>query len=170
MEPGDSTPDPDSNRLPELPPPPPLPYRAILPEQSVGWISVASYAGAGQWHAANKLLARRGIIAQMKVADGPDGGFDLLVLQTEAEWARDLLSGGSTPKDPGDCPTYGFPISAFPKLNPEPSSAIKAVPVSDRGLTDHQKATYTIWIVILWIVLAAVVLIVILVTSLLPNF
>ena len=157
----ESSPDPDANHLP---------YRVISPQETIAWISIGSYAGAAQWHAAKKILSQHGILAQMKSTDDSGGGFDLMVLQTEAEWARDLLSRGSAIQNSSERPTYGFPVYNVSEPNPQQPIAMRAEPISKPDLTDHQKTTYTIWIVALWVLFAVVVLITILFTVLSREF
>jgi hypothetical protein len=188
MESGETETGSDTNRLqphravpPPLPgatasPPPiqssPLPYRSAPPK--VGWTVVGSYRGPSEWHAANRVLSRNGIFAQMRTSAGDEHGYDLLVIQTEEQWARDLLNRGKTADDQAERPTRGFPVydpaptqpdratsSQISKsLTIEPSTSrahIPAMPVSYE-LSDRQKANYTVWIILLWLLMGVVVL------------
>ena len=89
----------------------------------------------------------------MRTADGDNAGVELLVMYTEAEWARDLLARGD--EGPSDAPTGGFPLHDA-KVTPISQDLIRAVPVQG-GLTDAQKATYSGLIIVLWVILAAIV-------------
>jgi hypothetical protein len=164
--------------------PPPLPPTAQLPESrssplsyratppNAGWTLVRSYPSAGKWHAANKLLSTHGIIAQMRVVDGEPGGYELLVIQTEAEWAADLLARDKTADEEMETPTRGFPVyDSTPPGSEEKTSGrisesmpaaipqrhIPAIPV-EIGLSDRQKATYEMWIILLWILMGVIIL------------
>jgi hypothetical protein len=89
----------------------------------------------------------------MRTADGDNASVDLLVMQTEAEWARDLLARGD--EGPSDGPTGGFPLHDR-IVAPVSQEHVRAMPVQ-RGLTESQKANYSAAIIILWIVFAVIV-------------
>ena len=103
------------------------------PNRLIGWTLVNSYRTAGQWHSANRALSRHGIFAQMRTAAGDETGYDLLVDQTEAQRARDLLGRDKMPENRMDQPP-------------------------NRGLSDRQQSTYAVWIILLWILMGMVVL------------
>jgi hypothetical protein len=88
----------------------------------------------------------------MRTADGDNAGVDLLVMHTEAEWARDLLARGD--EGPSDGPTGGFPLHDG-TVTPVSQQQIRAEPVQ-RGLTESQRANYSAAIIVLWIVLAVI--------------
>jgi len=129
--------------------PPPLP----IPAAVGGWIVVGSFPSPAEWHSARKALARHGIAAQMRTADGDNAGVDLLVMHTEAAWARDLLARGD--EGPSDAPTGGFPLHDA-TITPVSPEHIRAMPVQS-GLTDSQRANYSAAIIVLWMVLAVIV-------------
>jgi hypothetical protein len=89
----------------------------------------------------------------MRTGDGDNAGVDLLVMHTEAEWARDLLARGD--EGPSDGPTGGFPLHDR-TVTPASPEHIPAMPVQS-GLTDAQKANYSAMIIVLWIILAIIV-------------
>lgn len=167
MDPGGANFDPSANR--PVGKPPPLPFAAPLAYQTasttgaVGWAFAATFANANHWHAANKILSRHGIVAMMRPVEGDAVGFDLLVLQTEVEWARDLLARGHIDLEPARQLIRGFPVypANSPPPAPEPAS-IRAIPAAQRGLSLQQRTNYTSLIVIFWIVLLVVLLITIL--------
>lgn len=89
----------------------------------------------------------------MRMCEGPEGGVDLLVLQTEAEWARDLIARGGS--QPLDRPTGGFPIGDA-MIAPAVQEVVRAIPADEPTLTDSQKTRYSALILILWVVIAIV--------------
>jgi hypothetical protein len=172
MDSGGANVDPTANRPAAKPPPLPpaasLAYRTA-PTESVGWAVAATFANANHWHAANKILSRRGIIAMMRPIEGDAVGFDLLVLQTEVEWARDLLSRHQDAEAEVQL-TRGFPVYPIdsPQTASEPSS-IRAIPADQRGLSLQQRSRYTVFIIVLWVVLLIVLLITVMGTIYLFN-
>jgi len=148
MEPDQSATDGDPNQPRSVPPSLPVASPAG------GWVVVASFPSVSAWHSANKALSRRGIAAQMRMADGNNPGVDLLVMYTEAEWARDLLARGD--EGPSDAPTGGFPLHDA-KVTPASQQYLRPIPVQGLGLTDAQNARYSALIVVLWVILAAIV-------------
>jgi hypothetical protein len=151
-----------------VPPPLPAPLSYRTPSPTAGWTVVGSYRSANQRHSANKALSRHGIVAQMRTAAGDEAGFDLLVVQTEAEWARDLLSRARMAGEQLEPPTHGFPVydPAPIQTNEKTSgrtsesmSTMPAMPVN-HVLSERQQTTYTIWIILLWILMGVVVLVI----------
>jgi hypothetical protein len=152
--------------------PPDIPYRSASPP--VRWTRVATYASAGQWHAANRVLSHQGISARMATAPGDAIGYDLLVIETEAEWARDLLGRDKNLLAPPQTPTYGFPVCppADTPTDPitssqtpasaasEPAAALRPIPAVPvrRGLSDRQQAAYTAWIIVLCLLAGLLIL------------
>jgi hypothetical protein len=65
------------------------------PESAEPWVLICTYHSSAEWHAAATLLEHGGIPARMPDEPTSDGTFDLLVLHTEAELARELLSSPS---------------------------------------------------------------------------
>ncbi len=149
MEPDESTTGSEPTRPRSVPPPLPI------PSQAVGWIVVGSFRSHSQWHSAKKVLSRHGIVAQMRTGDGDNAGVDLLVMHTEAEWARDLLTRGD--EGPSDGPTGGFPLHEG-AVTPVSQKHVRAMPVQ-AGLTDAQQANYSAAIIVLWIVLAVILVV-----------
>jgi hypothetical protein len=90
----------------------------------------------------------------MRTGDGDNPGVDLLVMHTEAEWARDLLARGD--EGPSDGPTAGLPLHDGTVM-PVSQDHIRAMPVQG-GLTDAQQANYSAAIIVLWIILAVIVI------------
>jgi hypothetical protein len=115
---------------------------------------VGSFRSASQWHSARKVLSRHGIAAQMRTPDGDNAGVDLLVMHTEAEWARDLLARSD--EGPSGGPTRGFPVYQT-TITPQSPEHLRAAPVQ-AGLTEAQKANYSAAIIVLWIILAVIVI------------
>jgi len=146
MEPDESTNGRDPNRPRSVPPLPPIPPPAA------GWIVVGSFRTHARWHSAKKVLSRHGIAAQMRTGDGDNAGVDLLVMHTEAEWARDLLARGDEGSSNG--PTGGFPLHDG-TVTPVSHDHIRAMPVQG-GLTESQRANYSAAIIVLWIILAVI--------------
>jgi len=159
MEPDGSETERDPNLPRPVPPPlPPLPavsYFAASPEERAGWVIVWSCKSVSEWHSANKIISRHGIIARMQMSQGESSDVDLLVLQTEVEWARDLLSKGL--EAVADQPTGGFPL--FDTIVPTTSSEyVRAIPAQVLGLTEARKVRYTFLILALWIVVTIILL------------
>ena len=151
MEPGESTTG--SDPIPSRSVPPPLPIPAQPQAQAGGWVVVGSFPGVSQWHSARKALERHGIASRMRTADGDNTGVDMLVMCTEAEWARDLLARGD--EGPSDAPTGGFPLHDG-TVTPVSREHRRAIPVQ-AGLSDSQRANYSAAIIVLWIILAVIV-------------
>jgi hypothetical protein len=148
MEPDESTTGSNPNRPRSVPPPLPIPVHAG------GWIVVGTFPSHAQWHSARKALSRHGIAVQMQTADGDNAGVDLLVMHTEAEWARDLLARGD--EGPADGPTGGFPLHDG-TVTPVSQDYVRAMPVQ-AGLTESQRANYSAAIIVLWIILAVILI------------
>ena len=60
-------------------------------ESAEPWVIICTYHSVGEWHTAATILEHRDIPARMPDEPTSDGTFDLLVLRTEAEVARELL-------------------------------------------------------------------------------
>jgi hypothetical protein len=130
--------------------PPPLPVQP----QITGWVTVATFPSHAQWHSARTVLSRHGIAAQMRTLDGDSTGVELLVMHTEAEWARDLLATGD--EGPSDQATGGFPLHEA-VITPSSPDQLRAIPVQTR-LSESQQANYSAVLVVLWILLAVIVI------------
>ena len=126
MEPGESLTGSNPDRPRSVPPPQPI------PSPTGGWIVVGSFPSHAQWHSARKALSRHGIAAQMRTGDGDNAGVDLLVMHTEAEWARDLLARGD--EGPSDGRPVGLPLHDR-TVTPVSQDHVRAMPVQG-GLTD----------------------------------
>jgi hypothetical protein len=99
--------------------------------QIAGWTSVASFGTASVWHQARDLLTQQRIVCRM-VADPTstrkdDQRIELLVMASEAEWARDVLQRGipelaGTAIPPGGYPLIqpGIPLAARDSSVPPP--------------------------------------------------
>jgi hypothetical protein len=141
-------------------------YRGAGPAFS--WAVVETFATVGQWHAAKGILAKNGIAGQMRSTDDPDGGYDLLVLETELEWARELLASGG---ESFEKMTHGFPINpdtprgGMKGAQESESSrwnAMSGLPVESEDLTPDQQLQYNTIIWLLWGLLVFVVLLIVL--------
>jgi hypothetical protein len=154
---------------PPLPPISPLAYRAI-PAGSVAWLAAASFPNSNQWHEANRILSRHGIVGRMRPAEGDMVGFDLLVLATEVEWARDLIAHAAEGADHSSRFTRGFPMDEVNIETAADPSQIRAIPVEERGLSPQQRTTYTVLIVLLWIVLLVVLVLTVLGVVYMSNY
>ncbi len=143
-------------------------YRGAGP--ALSWAVMETFATVGQWHAAKGILAKHGIAGQMRSTDDPDGGYDLLVLETEVEWARELLAsaGESQSFEPM---THGFPIDPDPprggmnsaqQSRPPRWNAMSGLPVESEELTPDQQKQFNAVIWLLWGLLLFVVLLIVL--------
>lgn len=157
----------------------PINYRSATP--STEWVVIASFPTAGQWHAANRILSQRGIIGQMRALDSPEPAFELLVGQTEAEWARDLLNAMA------DLPQRikGFPVTGLTTAAGRPTGSttsadaaapsagaaqgMRVLPIKQPALTPVQESRYTSILIICWVLLAVVILLVVGAIFALPN-
>jgi hypothetical protein len=129
--------------------PPPLPIRV----PTSGWVVVATFPSHAQWHAATRALSRHGIAARMDTLQEKNAGVDLLVMCTEAEWAKDLIARGD--ESPSDGPTGGFPLHDA-RITPLSGNEIRAIPVQSR-LTEAQQARYSAAIIVLCVIVAIIV-------------
>lgn len=151
--------EPTPNNTPPQPPQPQtISYAGAPPSQ---WVVIGVFP-VGKWHDANSLLRRHGIVGQMRSPPDMDD-CELLVLSTEAEWARELLrrqpdprvphTGGfaavATPSPPAAPPTG----QALPLPPPYTGPVVRAAPLEETGLSERQKTNYTIAIVLLWVLL-----------------
>jgi len=132
-------------------PPPPLPH---VSSGEVEWEVAASFATVGQWHRANRILSRHGIIARMRMGTGDDTEVHLLVLQTEVEWARDLI--GRVDELPGTLRQRGFPLDESAVIAPAGADELRAIPVQSEGLSESQRGRYTVAIIVLWVIFAII--------------
>jgi hypothetical protein len=139
----------DSDR--PRPVPPPLSY---VSSREVEWEAVVSFPTVGQWHRANRILSRHGIVARMRMGTGENTEVQLLVLQTEAEWARDLIAGGD--ESPAVLRKRGFPLDEPAAIAPVAQDQLRAVPVRSEGLSEAQRGRYTIIIIVLWVFFAII--------------
>jgi hypothetical protein len=128
-------------------PPPPLP-------DSLSWTRIATFPSVTDWHAANRILARRNIPAQMWIGPTAQAGVDLLVPATEVAWATALIAGPAAPAELQS--TGGFPLDD-PSATPIPPQTLRAVPVQ-QGLSAAQQQNYSHLLLALWILLALTVL------------
>jgi hypothetical protein len=119
------------------------------------WLVIASLPNAGLWHAANALLNRNGITCRMG-GRADETEIDLLVLSTEAEWARDVLSKGMPQLDAQSQSTGGFPVITATDASEE-VVPISAVPVGRADLSRRQRSLYTVTTILLWIVLVGLI-------------
>jgi hypothetical protein len=132
------------------------------------WVVVASLPNPAVWHAAKSLLDGVGIISRMG-GSTHEAETDLLVLSTEAEWARDVLGKGIPGLVGLAQPTGGFPVIVGSNRGGSPSGAapnpiadesgvaIAAVPVGRPSLSRRQHVRYS-WIVALfWLVLITLI-------------
>jgi len=129
--------------------PPPLPY---VSSREIEWEVAASFATVGQWHRANRILSRHGIIARMGTGD--DTEVHLLVFQTEVEWARDLI--GREDESPEALRRRGFPLDEPAVIRPAGADEVRAIPAQSEGLSESQRGRYTIAIIVLWVIFAIV--------------
>ena len=103
-------------------------------------------------------------------AEGDTVGFDLLVLATELEWARDLLSRQVEESERAIPITRGFPVYDGTTPVPTEPASLPALPVEDRGLTLEQRRKYSGIIFWLWIALVIILFVTIAGAMLLPNY
>jgi hypothetical protein len=134
------------------------------------WAVVETFATVGQWHAAKGILAKHGIAGQMRSTDNPDGGYDLLVLETELEWARELLASAEDSQS-FEKMTHGFPIDPDSPRGGMKSAegsgssrwnAMSGLPVESEDLTPDQRLQYNTAIWLLWGLLVFIVLLMVL--------
>jgi len=134
------------------------------------WAVVETFATVGQWHAAKGILAKHGIAGQMRSTVDPDGGYDLLVLETELEWGRELLASAEESRSFGKM-THGFPIDPDPprggmrsakESGPPRWNSMSGLPVESEDLTPDQEKQYNAVIWLLWGLLAFIVLLMVL--------
>ena len=138
-------------------------------ELASSWAVAETFATVGQWHAAKGILARHGIAAQMRSTDDPEEGYDLLVLETELEWARELLASGGESQSFENM-THGFPIDPAESWKngrersrgPARRNAMIGLPVGPGDLTPDEQRQYDVAIWLLWALLAIVVLMMVL--------
>ena len=116
----------------------------------VGWAALAAFPTVGDWHAAANILSRQGIVSRMKMDDSPQGGVNMLVLETETETARQLLHSNSISfTDPADEP------SAPPTFLP----STPYVPPRQNHPAQFARSRRPVIIFLIWIMLAISMLI-----------
>lgn len=110
--------------------PGPVNYFRFTPREA-GWTSVASFGTASVWHRARDLLSQQRIVCRMDAdstqAHSEEERMELLVMASEAEWAREVLRQGIPELVGTVLPAGGFPIQ--PTQTPVALSAQQTPPL-----------------------------------------
>jgi hypothetical protein len=116
--------------------PGPINYFRFTPQEA-GWTSVASFGTASVWHQARDVLTQKRIVCRMVADPTPsrteDQRMELLVMASEAEWAREVLRWGipelvGTAAPPGGFPVMQTAVAPVVPTAPEPAPRPESVP------------------------------------------
>jgi hypothetical protein len=121
-------------------------YQTIVP-RSQRWFVVDSFPTVGEWHSANRILGRHGVVARMKPSDGDVIGFDLMVLESQILGARDLLAGNIAGADAPAIETSDPLIYAARVSGPDSRALRPPTPVLEPGWTPRQRARHR-WLIL----------------------
>jgi hypothetical protein len=137
---------------------------------TLNWVVIATLPTVSQFFTAKNLLDRHRIVNRMDDQDGDTNEVDLMVLASEAEWARDVLSKG-IPQLANIMPmSVGFPVvmpgdkSSVDPANvapPEPQpppGAMRVLPLESPQMMPVDNGAYLAMKIVLWGILIGVAL------------